>query len=135
MMERVYELDDDPARVDLDAVWDFLSTEAYWARWRTREVVERQVQSAWRVVGAYVQGSGEMVGFARAISDGYAHAYLSDVFVVPPHRGLGLGVRLVQRMIDEGPGSNFLWMLHTRDAQGLYAKFGFGPPGPRYLER
>ncbi len=39
-----FELDDDPARVDLDAVWAFLSTEAYWGRERSREVVERQVR-------------------------------------------------------------------------------------------
>jgi GNAT superfamily N-acetyltransferase len=76
-----------------------------------------------------------MVGFARAISDGYAHAYLSDVFVVQPHRGQGLGVRLVRTMIEEGSGSNFLWMLHTRDAHDMYAKFGFAQPSSRYLER
>jgi GNAT superfamily N-acetyltransferase len=134
-MERVYELDDNRARVDLDVVWGFLSTEAYWARWRTRDVVERQIQEAWRVVGAYEQVSREMVGFARAISDGYAHAYLSDVFVVQPHRGQGLGLRLVRAMIEEGPGAKFLWMLHTRDAHAMYAKFGFGPPSQRYLER
>jgi GNAT superfamily N-acetyltransferase len=135
MLLREYELDDNRARVDLDTLWGFLSTEAYWGRWRTRDIVERQVQSAWRVVGAYEQGSGEMVGFARATSDGFAQAYLADVFVVPPHRGQGLGVRLVRAMIDDGPGAKFLWMLHTRDAEGLYAKFGFGSPGPRYLER
>ena len=44
--------------------------------------------------------------------------------VLPAHRGRGLGVRLVREMIDEGPGARFLWMLHTRDARGLYEKFG-----------
>jgi hypothetical protein len=28
------ELDDDPDRVDLGALWAFLSAEAYWGRWR-----------------------------------------------------------------------------------------------------
>jgi len=41
-----YELDDDRARLDLDAIWDFLSTEAYWGRDRSRDVVERQVRDA-----------------------------------------------------------------------------------------
>jgi GNAT superfamily N-acetyltransferase len=134
-MVRLYEVDDNRDRLDLDMLWGFLSTEAYWGRWRTRDIVERQIQSAWRVVGAYEQGSGAMVGFARAVSDGCAAAYLADVFVVQPHRGQGLGVRLVRTMIEEGPGSRFLWMLHTRDAKGLYAKFGFGSPDSRYLER
>jgi hypothetical protein len=68
----LYEVDDSRDRLDLDVVWGFLSTEAYWGRWRTRDIVERQIQTAWRVVGAYEQGSGEMVGFARAVSDGCA---------------------------------------------------------------
>jgi hypothetical protein len=46
-----YELDDDPARLDLDAIWDFLSTEAYWGRDRSRDVVERQVRDAARTIG------------------------------------------------------------------------------------
>jgi len=130
-----YELDDNPDRVDLDVVWQFLSTEAYWGRWRTREIVEQQVRSAWRVIGAYEQSSGEQVGFARALSDGCSTAYLADVFVLQAHRGNGLGVRLVRAMIDEGPGARFRWMLHTRDAEGMYARFGFAPPGGRYMER
>ncbi|MGH3783114.1 MAG: GNAT family N-acetyltransferase, partial [Pseudonocardiaceae bacterium] len=62
-----YQLDDEPARVDRDAVWSFLSSQAYWGRWRTRQDVERQLDSAWRVVGVYDPADGgRMVGFARA---------------------------------------------------------------------
>jgi GNAT superfamily N-acetyltransferase len=131
-----YVFDDDPARVDADAVWDFLATQAYWARWRTREVFEQQLKGAWRVVGAYEQATGAQVGFCRAVSDGCAVAYLADVFVLPEHRGHGVGVGLVHEMIEAGPGARFVWMLHTRDAHDLYAKFGFGPRADgRYVER
>ena len=61
-----YELDDDPTRIQPDVVWAYLSTDAYWGRWRTREDVDAQLASAWRVVGVYVAGTGEQVGFARA---------------------------------------------------------------------
>ena len=82
-----YELDDDPDRVDVDAVWAFLSTEAYWGRSRSRLDFEAQLATAWRVVGAYETATGRLVGFARAISDGVAYGYLSDVFVLPDARG------------------------------------------------
>ncbi|HEY3686204.1 MAG TPA: GNAT family N-acetyltransferase [Streptosporangiaceae bacterium] len=129
-----YQLDDDPGRVDLDVVWRFLSTDAYWARWRDRGDVERQITGAWRVVGGYA-ADGSMVAFSRALSDGVALAYLADVFVLPEARGTGLGVELVRTMIERGPGAPFRWMLHTDDAHGLYGKFGFAPGDARYLER
>jgi ribosomal protein S18 acetylase RimI-like enzyme len=130
-----YELDDDPLRVDRDTLWQFLSTEAYWGRWRTRSVVEQQLDSAWRVVGVYQRATGAMVGFARAVSDGAGFAYLADVYVDKQFRGQGLGVELVATMIDRGPGASFRWTLHTSDAHGLYERFGFTQPDRTYLER
>ena len=130
-----YEVDDDPRRIDVDVVWQFLSTEAYWNRWRTRNDVERQVHTAWRVVGVYERCGGAMVGFARAISDGVSDAYLGDMFILPSHRGRGLSKRLLAVMIDEGPGRKFRWMLVTSDAHGLYSQFGFGAPDQRMMVR
>jgi GNAT superfamily N-acetyltransferase len=130
-----FELDDDRRRVDRNAVWRFLSTQAYWARWRERGDVEKQIDGAWRVAAAYETASGATVGFARAISDGVSFAYLADVYVDPTVRGKGLGVELVRFMVDEGPGRIFRWALHTRDAHSLYKRFGFAPPDSGYLER
>ena len=129
-----YEIDDDPARVDLDAVWWFLHSEAYWSLWRSREDVRHQVEDAWRVVGCY-DAQRRMVGFARAFSDGVAIAYLADVYVLFEHRGRGLGAALVRQMIDNGPGRDFRWMLHTVDAHSLYRKFGFSTPDSTFMER
>jgi RimJ/RimL family protein N-acetyltransferase len=57
------------------------------------------------------------------------------VYVLPGHRGTGLGQALVRMMVDEGPGAGKRWMLHTSDAHGLYRSFGFARPDGRYLER
>lgn len=130
-----YQFDDDADRIDVDAIWRFLSEHAYWQRWRTRSDVERQVASAWRVVGCYDGPSGSLVGFCRAVSDGVCLAYLADVYVAPEHQGAGLGKRLVQVMIEEGPGAEFRWLLHTADAHGLYQGFGFVAPDHMLLER
>ena len=50
-----YEIDDDPARVDPAAAVAFLTTEAYWARWRSEQDIRGQIAAAWRLVGAYDQ--------------------------------------------------------------------------------
>jgi GNAT superfamily N-acetyltransferase len=127
-----YELDDDPARVDVDAVHEFL-TQSYWAEGRPRETVERLVRNAQRVVGLY--HDGRQVGFCRAVSDDASVTYLADVYVLPEHRGRGLGVELVREMIENGPYVTRRWLLHTADAHELYRRFGFGPPGERLMER
>ena len=127
-----YELDDDPARIDVDAVHEFISNHSYWApgrpRQRQRELVERSV----RVVGLY--RGGAQVGFARAAGDG-ALLYLADVYVLPDHRGRGLGVELVREAVEHGPHRDLRWLLHTRDMHPLYRRFGFDVPGERAMER
>jgi ribosomal protein S18 acetylase RimI-like enzyme len=128
-----YELDDDRDRVDVAAVHGFLSGRAYWALGRPRERQERLVLESSRVLGLY--RDGEQVGFARAVSDGNSIAYLADVYVLPEHRGRGLGLELVREMVERGPFSHVRWILHTEDGHGLYAKLGFGPPGPKVMER
>jgi GNAT superfamily N-acetyltransferase len=128
-----YELDDDPGRIDRDAVHRYLSEESYWAEGRPRETQDALVDSAARVVGLY--RDGHQVGFSRAVSDGHVVSYLADVYVLAEHRGHGLGVELVRFSVDEGPLAGTKWILHTHDAHGLYRKVGFVDPGPTTLER
>jgi GNAT superfamily N-acetyltransferase len=128
-----FELDDDPARIDLDAVHAYLAGESYWAKGRPRETVERLVREASRVVGLYHEG--RQVGFCRAVTDCVAFVYLADVYVLDEFRGRGLGLELVREMIEGGPFADRKWLLHTEDAHGLYQKLGFAAPGYKLMER
>lgn len=129
-----YVVDDSLDRIDTDMVWGALR-DVYWAKWRSREDVEAQLRDAWRVIGVYDEQTGDQVGFARAVSDGLGFAYLADVIVSEAHRGNGLGKRIVQAMIDDGPGAHFRWTLFTSDAHGLYEQFGFAVPDRTALVR
>jgi ribosomal protein S18 acetylase RimI-like enzyme len=133
-----FELDDEPARIDLAAVHAFIGGESYWGRGRTREFVRHAIEGSQRVVGLY-QGS-EQIGFARAVSDGTTVAYLADVYVLSPYRGRGLGLELVREILVGSEGwlsSEIHWLLHTADAEGLYSKLGFvkGPARYPLMER
>jgi ribosomal protein S18 acetylase RimI-like enzyme len=127
------ELDDDASRIDVGAVHDYLANESYWAEGRPRQVVERLVRDAQRVVGVY--DGTRQVGFARAFTDGVSLVYLADVYILPGYRGRGLGVELVREIVENGPYADLRWVLHTRDAQTLYEKFRFGEPSERLMER
>ena len=128
-----YELDDDPGRIDRNAVHRYLGGESYWAKGRAREVQDALVDNATRIVGLY--HDGRQVGFSRAVSDGHVHSYLADVYVLDAHRGRGLGVELVRFSVEEGPLAGTRWLLHTEDAHGLYRKVGFRDPSDMLLER
>jgi GNAT superfamily N-acetyltransferase len=68
------------------------------------------------------------IGFARVVTDHATFAYLADVFILESHRGHGLGRWLVQTILEHSDLQGLRrWMLGTRDAHGLYAKFGFVP--------
>lgn len=127
-----YELDDDPARIDREAVHAYL-TRSYWAEGRTRDTQDALIDAAARVVGLYRDGA--QIGFSRTISDGHVQSYLADVYVLDEDRGRGLGVELVRFSVDEGPLAGTKWLLHTRDAHDLYRRFGFTEPTERVLER
>jgi GNAT superfamily N-acetyltransferase len=129
-----YELDDDRDRIDRDAVHAYIGGESYWAKGRPRDVMDGLIVRAARVVGLYAP-DGAQAGFSRTVDTPDAGlVYLADVYVLEAHRGRGLGVELVRFTIDEGPFAGRRWILHTADAHGLYAKFGFAP-GERLLER
>jgi GNAT superfamily N-acetyltransferase len=121
-----YEIDTDPARVDVERLHRWLSTDAYWALGRDRETVERTLAHS-LPFGLYHPTSG-FTGFARAITDRATFAYLCDVYVDRLARGRGMGnwfVGAVHAHL-EGLGCRRL-MLATADAHGLYSRFGYGP--------
>ena len=127
------ELDDDPARIDREAVFAFLSQQSYWARERTRAELDTTLDTAARVVGLY--DGDQLVGFARVLSDRVNIAHLADVYVLPAYRGRGLGVELIRETIDNGPLSHLRWLLHTADAHQLYRRFGFDAPDAAFMTR
>jgi GNAT superfamily N-acetyltransferase len=68
----------------------------------------------------------EQVGFARVVTDYATFAWIADVFVLPEHRGRGLSKRLMEVMLAHPRLQGFRrWVLSTKDAHGLYERFGF----------
>jgi GNAT superfamily N-acetyltransferase len=120
-----YTVSDDRWRIDRDVVHGFLA-ESYWAAGITREVVERSVRHS-LCFGIFHDGG--QVGFARVVTDHATFAYLADVFVLPAHRGRGLAAWMMECILAH-PDLQGLrrFLLATRDAHGLYSRFGFAPP-------
>jgi GNAT superfamily N-acetyltransferase len=124
----------DRRRLQLDLVHNYLRS-SYWASGMPREVLERAIQNS-LTFGVY--DASRQVGFARVITDCATYAYLSDVFIVENYRGRGLSKWMMECILSH-PDLQGLrrFALFTRDASGLYERYGFGPARSRsiYLER
>ncbi len=122
-----YELCDDRARLDLDLVNHWLSTDSYWARGRSAELMRAAADGS-QPYGIYRVADGRQVAFARVVSDGALFAYLCDVYVDRACRGIGLGSWLVGLVRDDLAARGLRrFLLTTHDAQGVYAPLGFEP--------
>ncbi len=126
----------DPADLDLDWVFQALSERAYWALGRSRDQVERSIRNS-LVFGAYL-GDDRQVGIARVITDEATFAWICDVFVDESVRGQGTGQALMAAIVADPRLQGLRRMvLATRDAETLYARFGFEPlrNSARWMER
>ena len=113
----------DPSLVDVALVHRWLSTDAYWALGRPRDVIERSIAESLNV-GAY--DDGVQVGYARVVTDRATFGWVCDVYVDPSRRGAGIGSRLVSSVLAElSPLGLQRVMLATADAHALYAAHGF----------
>jgi GNAT superfamily N-acetyltransferase len=122
------------ARLDFEVIFHAIA-ESYWARGISRTRLKKAIEHS-LAFGAYEDD--KFVGFARIITDHATYAYLCDVFVVPEARGRGISKALMAAIVAH-PDLQELrrWSLATRDAHGLYSRFGFKPlSAPElYMER
>ena len=121
-----YRISTDPSLLDLDVIHDYLH-HSYWSPGVPREQVEQAIANS-LVFGLYrvTAQNSQQIGFARVITDYTSMAYLADVFVLPEARGHGLGVWLIDSIMN-CPHLQTIrsFSLATRDAHELYRKFGF----------
>lgn len=126
----------DPGELDLDWIHAALSERAYWALGRSRDQVERSIRNS--LCFAAYTSDGRQVGIARVITDEATFAWICDVFVDESARGQGIGQALLAAIVADPRLQDLRRMvLATRDAETLYARFGFEPlrSSSRWMER
>lgn len=118
-----YKISTDNDLLQMDAILDYLVNRSYWAKDRTAEQMEKIFENS-LCFGLYK--NERQIGFARVVTDFATFAYLGDVYVLPEFQGEGLGKWLMEIISTHPDLQGFRrWVLATRDAHGLYEKFGF----------
>jgi GNAT superfamily N-acetyltransferase len=116
------EISTDMSKIELKKVVSFLKRESYWARGRTPKTILKSITNS---LCYSVYKDGRFAGFARVVKDYSTVYYLCDVFILREFWGKGLGEMLVRRVSEDARLKNCMGMLLTRDAHGLYTKYGF----------
>src|ERR1700735_5371483 len=118
-----YTISTDRARLDLRFIHDYLSKESYWLG---GVAFEEGVKAAEHSLNFGLYHGDRQIAYARILTDYARVAYLADVFIIGEYRGRGLSKWLIGEIMAH-PDLQGLrrWMLHTRDAHGLYRAFGW----------
>jgi GNAT superfamily N-acetyltransferase len=108
--------------LNTETIFKLLET-AYWSKNRSRATILKSLAHSLNF-GAYF--NGQMIGFARVVTDYAVFAYLCDVIVLEAYQGQGVGKAFMKAVL-EYPDLQGIrrFMLATQDAHGLYAQFGF----------
>ena len=117
-----YRVTTNQSEMDVEAIHQYL-TNSYWSAGLPLETLRKALQNSFCF--AALKGN-EQIGFARLITDYTTFAYLADVYILEAHQGKGLSKMLLDEIFKH-PKLDGLRriMLATRDAHGLYEKFGF----------
>lgn len=126
----------DRSRIDVDASLAMLHA-SHWGGGMARERLERAIENSVCFSVLDLVNGDRQLAFARVVTDLSTHAYLTDVIVAEDVRGRGFGSWIVEAILahPDFQGLRRITLL-TRDARGLYERFGFTTDLPKsvYME-
>jgi ribosomal protein S18 acetylase RimI-like enzyme len=129
-------LSTDRARVDVDGTLAMLHA-SHWGGNMRRDQLERAIENSVCLSVIDLAKDNRQIAFARVVTDLTTYAYLTDVIVAEDARGRGLGSWMVETIVAHPDFQELRRIaLLTRDAQGLYERFGFSTDMPKsvYME-
>jgi len=126
-----YKFSDNKSLISIDKVCELLGN-SYWANNRKREITIKAIENS-ICIGIYLKE--KMVGFARIVTDYATMYWLCDVIIDENYRKNGLGNKLIEIITQMKELSGMFGILATRDAHGLYEKYGFKKVRDKFMRK
>jgi ribosomal protein S18 acetylase RimI-like enzyme len=111
----------------VEAIADLYKAGGWWQEsQRSRSIIEPMIRGSFCFMIARAP-SGQIVGMARAISDGASDAYIQDVVVLVPYRGQGIGRRLILNVVEYCIERKIGWigLVAEPGTHAFYESIGF----------
>ena len=115
---------DAKSEIDIKQLQKLFTLGAFWAKERNMEDLVEAIKNSEPVIA--VRNKQQLIGFARATSDGVYRATIWDVVIHPDFRGTGLGSKLVETVLSH-PRMNRVERVYltTTHQQSFYERIGF----------
>ncbi len=114
----------DRTDLDLTAVQSLFDITAFWARDRDLDDLATAIAHSHPVITAW--DGDQLVGFARATSDGVYRATIWDVVIHPDYQGAGLGRKLIHTVLSHPHMTRVERVyLMTTNQRTFYERIGF----------
>ncbi|MGA7932008.1 MAG: GNAT family N-acetyltransferase [Kovacikia sp.] len=115
---------DQKGRINLEQLQELLQLAAFWAKDRRTEDLAVAIANSDPIITVW--DGEQLVGFARATSDGIYRATIWDVIIHPAYQGIGLGSKLVETVLSH-PRMNRVERVYlmTTHQQRFYERIGF----------
>ncbi|MDJ0615254.1 MAG: GNAT family N-acetyltransferase [Calothrix sp. MO_192.B10] len=115
---------DRKSEIDLKQLQKLFNLAAFWAKDRCLEDLSIAIANSNPVIGVW--NGEQLIGFARATSDGIYRATIWDVVIHPEYQGSGLGSKLVETVLSH-PCVHRVERVYlmTTHQQRFYQRIGF----------
>jgi len=120
-------------KMNIDEVKQLIA-QTYWAKDRTIDVIRKSMENS-ICFGVFLDNDVKQVGFARVITDYATTYYICDVIIDSKYRGYGFGKKLIESIVSDQDFCDLKGILVTKDAHGLYEKFGFAKDGSIFMQK
>lgn len=112
------------SEIDIKQLQELFALGAFWAKERNIEDLAEAIKNSEPVITVW--NKQQLIGFARATSDGVYRATIWDVVIHPDFRGTGLGSKLVESVLSHPRMSRVerIYLMTTHQQQ-FYEKIGF----------
>ena len=95
------------------------------AQWWPNRDLHSIAQMLERDVAIGVWQASQLIGFARAVTDGHFRAYIEDVVVEPAYRRRGIAVQMLTQLLEQLKHIETISLFCSPELIGLYEQLHF----------
>ena len=112
---------------DEDEIVNLYKAGNWWKDKYNSSSIKFLIKGSYKFAVIVKKDEGKAIGMGRIISDGVSDAYIQDLVILDDFRGLGLGKKLVNYLVNHCKSKDINWigLISEPGQDGFYSSLGF----------